>query len=1042
MASNYEAIRADNVRKYGEGTRHLAFLVRLYTDRTHFVFELLQNAEDAGASKIRFDLFDDRLEVRHDGRPFNERDVRGICGVDEGTKAEDLTQIGKFGIGFKSVYAYTTAPEIHSVAPEDQSDNEHFRIVHYVRPNQVESKHPGETWTTLFILPFDVSDRAPVICQREIAERLKNLNARTLLFLRNMEEIAYTLPGGVEGAYLREVAQRGIAKHVLVIGQNNGVEEDETWLVFERPVTVPSGDGEVLVEIAFRLENSPDDRTEQVVKIDDSPLIVYFPTEKLTRLGFLIQGPYRTTPARDNIPKDDDWNAELIRETAVLVVEALEHLKAMGLMTVSLLQALPIRSSDFPESSMFFVIAKGVREALRNQDLLPSDDGAFVSAKNALLARSGELRTLLTHGQLRDLLQPADPLRWLSGDITQDRTPELRSFLMNELRVAEIDPEAFARCLSADFLEGMDDVWFARFYEFLLKQEALWRKPRYIGDKQGILREKPIIRLENGSVVPPFDSSGNPNAYLPADNGKGFALVSQAIASHEPALEFLKRLDLSEPDATANVIETILPKYRSAQVEYIDEAEYRGDLEVILRALKTDSQQKKQRLIEEVQKTPFVQAINAETTRTTYRKPDEVYLQTDDLSVLFEGNANIWFLSDCTMGSADVWKELGAADLPRRIPHNRIPREAYEHSRWQPTVKNYDLEGLQFFLNRLNQYPVRSPLALQGGITLWRILQYCLQGNASFFDGEYRWFYYTWKSKRFASDFQVLLQDSAWLPTSLGERAIPAECSLDELHPDLEQDDRLITALKVKPSKFEVLHRGRTRLLAELRANGFNEDSLEILDLFQKHPREVESLKQQLKSQQSHQEPNRSPEFPTAQSKNPLRREVQIGEQYVESPGREFDIRDRSVRKSRPGIDSQVFLRSFYTNDDQQLVCQICKGEMPFKKRDGEYYFEAVEALNGDYFSKEHEAQYLALCPLCAAMYTEFVKRDPVAMEHVANVLLASQEPEVPLQLGDLNTSIRFVDIHFRDLKTILMLNGGRTADQVPTFEASGQGRC
>ena len=42
---------------------------------------------------------------------FNERDVRGVCGVGEGTKAEDLTQIGKFGIGFKSVYAYTFNPE-------------------------------------------------------------------------------------------------------------------------------------------------------------------------------------------------------------------------------------------------------------------------------------------------------------------------------------------------------------------------------------------------------------------------------------------------------------------------------------------------------------------------------------------------------------------------------------------------------------------------------------------------------------------------------------------------------------------------------------------------------------------------------------------------------------------------------------------------------------------------------------------------------------------------------------------------------------------
>ena len=73
-----------------------------------------------------------------------------------------------------------------------------------------------------------------------------------------------------------------------------------------------------------------------------APLVVYFPTEKATRLGFLIQGPYRTTPARDNIPKDNDWNKTLIEETAELIAESLRNLKKMGLLSVSLLEALPI----------------------------------------------------------------------------------------------------------------------------------------------------------------------------------------------------------------------------------------------------------------------------------------------------------------------------------------------------------------------------------------------------------------------------------------------------------------------------------------------------------------------------------------------------------------------------------------------------------------------------------------------------------------------------------------------------------------------------
>ena len=127
VKSDYEVIRADNIREYGEGTRHLEFLGQLYSDRTHFVYELLQNAEDKGAKQVKFDLFLDRLEFLHDGSPFTEADIRGICGVGQGTKTEDLTKIGKFGVGFKSVYAYTSSPRIHC-------GDEHFRIEHYVRP--------------------------------------------------------------------------------------------------------------------------------------------------------------------------------------------------------------------------------------------------------------------------------------------------------------------------------------------------------------------------------------------------------------------------------------------------------------------------------------------------------------------------------------------------------------------------------------------------------------------------------------------------------------------------------------------------------------------------------------------------------------------------------------------------------------------------------------------------------------------------------------------------------------------------------------------
>ncbi len=72
------------------------------------------------------------------------------------------------------------------------------------------------------------------------------------------------------------------------------------------------------------------------------------------------------------------------------------------------------------------------------------------------------------------------------------------------------------------------------------------------------------------------------------------------------------------------------------------------------------------------------------------------------------------------------------------------------------------------------------------------------------------------------------------------------------------------------------------------------------------------------------------------------------------------------------------------------------------------------------YLSKEHEAQYLALCPLCAAKYDEFVKTDDDVMTELKQAIVSAEDCEIPISLGDEKTSIRFVEIHYHDLKTVI----------------------
>ena len=82
----------------------------IYKDSTRFVYELLQNADDASCKNeslfFQIDFFEDYLIVSHKGDPFTENDIESICSIGDGMKSSDVDQTGFKGIGFKSVFAH------------------------------------------------------------------------------------------------------------------------------------------------------------------------------------------------------------------------------------------------------------------------------------------------------------------------------------------------------------------------------------------------------------------------------------------------------------------------------------------------------------------------------------------------------------------------------------------------------------------------------------------------------------------------------------------------------------------------------------------------------------------------------------------------------------------------------------------------------------------------------------------------------------------------------------------------------------------------
>ena len=395
-SADYEKIRDENIARYGWDTAVLDLLGQLYSERTHFIFELIQNAEDAGATELTFELFEDRLEVTHDGRPFTEADVRGVCGVGQSGKSGDLTMIGKFGIGFKSVYAYTNTPRVYS-------SGEHFRIEKYVRPfsaDLLDEPPPG----TLFVFPFDHDTVSAATAAAEISSALNTIEPATLLFLRNIERVR-TRGVQVAGSVLERVAasRTGSSRHVT-LAKGRGTEE---WFVWHRQLE-DLGHPAQRVEIAFRVGTA--DGNRRLVRRDDSPLVVFFPTQKETFLGFLIQGPYRTTPARDNVPEHDPSNQALVRETATLLADVLRELRDDRLLTVDVLQALPLEVTRFQPGTMFRSLFDSVRAVLAQEKVIPLAGGGYGAARDLKLASDAGLRELLRPDQLGMLYGAGQPL--------------------------------------------------------------------------------------------------------------------------------------------------------------------------------------------------------------------------------------------------------------------------------------------------------------------------------------------------------------------------------------------------------------------------------------------------------------------------------------------------------------------------------------------------------------------------------------------------------------------------------------------------------
>ncbi len=801
MAADYEAIRSENRFRYGADIGRIGpmLLADRYDDRTHFIFELLQNAEDAlskrgawsGPRRVTFNLSPGKLTLSHFGRPFDEADVRGVCGIAESTK--DQFSIGRFGIGFKSVYTFTDRPEIHS-------GEEDFAVENYVQPKHVSRTERADEETQI-VLPLKTEDAT---AQDEIAGGFKRLGPGALLFLRHIDEVNWSVEGGVSGTYLRSIPLElgGNAQHITVIGQESGQPEvDQNWLVFHRSLFTPGQEQAGRVEVAFSLQPGQDQPGRWVVvPVATSPLVVFFPTAVETNLGFLVQGPYKTTPSRDNIPRHEPWNKYLVGQTAELLVEAMRWLRENGMLDVSAIRCLPLDREKFPKDSMFWPLFAAARQALLNEPLLPRFDGGYVAASRSKLARTQELRELFSSQQVAQLFG-AEEATWLTGDITQDRAPEIRQYVMRELGVTEVTPETIVARLNQVFLEAQSDDWIASLYEFLSGQPALRRR----------LDGVPLVRLSDGRHVV-ARANGEPQAFLPSDIETGFPTVSKAVCASLDARSFLISLEITEPDLVDDVVLNVLQKYRSDSVD-VDDDLYAKDIDRILAAFNTDSKTQREKLLAVLRATKFVMAVDGRGGTGYVYRPGEVYIATDRLKLLFAGVPDVMIVDDtysCLRGEdvRELLEACGALRYPRPV---RAPNEPYwsdrlkelrvraghaETSGYSDTVEDWLLQGLEGLLAYLPQ--IDPEQSAERARLLWESLGDLEDRRGrGIFDGKYTWSHNGKYAATFPSAFVRRLNEAEWVPDANATLNPPGLATFETL--EWKPNPFLLTKIKFKP---------------------------------------------------------------------------------------------------------------------------------------------------------------------------------------------------------------------------------------------------
>ncbi len=528
-------------------------------DRLQGLAELIQNADDLGATSAEFavDATGSRLMFRHNGAGLTLHDVWALAIPWLSLKVDDPDQLGRFGIGLKTLHALSDALEVHQG---------HFRVRYQANDLSVATtnvtwpgEEPADAMTT-FVIPLEPDASTATI----VTAWLKRWSDAGLVFLSALNTVVLRGPAGEELAKLH--LDRGAPKLVKsasgeMTRRVAKASDSREWIVYSRSVPVPTG--------RTRARKAQTRRTPIAVAFslvgpDIGHLHVGLPVRPIG-LPFRLMAQFDPLTSRRDI-SDDPWNHSLVEPLSALWLDAvLDHFERNP---VAAWAAVPLKDElddDRQTTGQLRVeidrhLMETARTAFAKEITLP--DGSQRYHLHELSYEAPELERVLTPNDVKTVAGTAgtviaavrsDDNRW------RDTLEALRNIGAEAPKLVEV----------TDALKLLDDVSCSP--EFAADLVAIAVET----DATNELEKRPCLVLDDAARVTPADVVGL-GVLLPEEVGVLWDVLDIGQRLHpvyrkrpgwKSVRNWLRRNDLLLMEATDTVALRVLAKAGNDGVE-------------------------------------------------------------------------------------------------------------------------------------------------------------------------------------------------------------------------------------------------------------------------------------------------------------------------------------------------------------------------------------------------------------------------------------------------------------------------------------------